>query len=220
MSGRNQFEAEYLSTGLVGRILAADLTESLCASLHDEQVFMDYPPLCNENSDTVSGIELLQNWTRSYSDEVFDQTYRDYMVLLVGVGMPKAPPWESVYRTAGALLFQQETVDVRAWYRRFGKQIVNKGREPEDHIGYELEFVSFMTSKILLAYDAHDNEELTDLTRSRARFLGEHLLTWASQWCSTVLTHAKGDFYKGIALYLRGLLEYLECVQMVCLGYN
>jgi TorA maturation chaperone TorD len=207
---REYLEAEYLATGLIGRILTAEMSEPLCNSLIEEQLFMGEPPLYGENENIVSGIALLQSWAESYSEEVYDRTYKDYMVILVGTSMPKAPPWESVYRSEEGLLFQQETADVRAWYRRFGKEIVNRGKEPDDHIGYELEFVSFLTEEMIAASDADDREKLEEFSQARAEFLEKHLLAWGLEWCKRAQAFSESDFYKGIALYLQGILEHLK----------
>ena len=65
----------------------------------------------------------------------------DYMALFVGPGTPLAPPWESVCRHKDeALVFQKETLEVRAAYRELGLQVEKLHHEPDDHIAYELEF--------------------------------------------------------------------------------
>ena len=48
-------------------------------------------------------------------------------------------PPESVYFSEERLVFQEETLQVREWYRRFDLQSV-KLHEPDDHVGLELTF--------------------------------------------------------------------------------
>ena len=63
------------------------------------------------------------------------------MALFVGPGTPLAPPWESVCRHKDeALVFQKETLEVRAAYQELGLQVEKLHHEPDDHIAYELEF--------------------------------------------------------------------------------
>ncbi|HZY41749.1 MAG TPA: hypothetical protein VFF59_07085, partial [Anaerolineae bacterium] len=48
-----------------------------------------------------------------------------------------------------------------------------------------------------------------DSVAAQRGFLAEHLLKWAPIWCHLVLEHARTEFYRGIALLVRGLLAEL-----------
>jgi hypothetical protein len=46
------------------------------------------------------------------------------------------------------------------------------------------------------------------------RALAEHLLKWASIWYSLVLEHAQTEFYRGMALLVRGVLTELADIDL------
>lgn len=207
---QSQIELERLTTGMMAKIIGTGITRELCEMLVEEQVFIDCAPPFKVTDDVSLGLELLAAWTEEYSEEVYDQTYNDYFTLLIGLGMPKAAPWESVYRHEVPLLFQEETMEVRRWYRRYGVQIEALNREPDDHIAYELEFVSLLTQKMIEALETSDEEQYNELFLARNTFLKEHLLTWAPMWCDKVNENAQGAFFKGLSLYLSNILEHFQ----------
>ena len=49
------------------------------------------------------------------------------------------------------MIFQEQTLHVRQWYSRFGLQVVKLHKEPDDHIGLELEFVAHLANLALQA---------------------------------------------------------------------
>lgn len=120
---------------------------------------------------------------------------QDYLRLFVGLGTPLAPPWESAWASDARLLFQRETLDVRYWYRSVGLEVANLHAEPDDHIGFELEFIG----RLLDRGDA----------AAAKRFAGEHPRAWASRWCDAVQEHAETDFYRGLAHETVALLASL-----------
>ena len=52
------------------------------------------------------------------------------------------PPYESVHRNTDGLIFDAATLDVRSMYRRAGLRAPALGREPDDHLGLELDFLA------------------------------------------------------------------------------
>jgi TorA maturation chaperone TorD len=110
---------------------------------------------------------------------------QDYLRLFVGLGTPLAPPWESAWASDARLLFQRQTLDVRYWYRSAGLQVAALHRQPDDHIGLELEFVGRLRER-------HESE-------TAAAFACEHPLTWADRWAAAVNEHARHPFYPALA---------------------
>jgi TorA maturation chaperone TorD len=114
-----------------------------------------------------------------------DELQQDYLRLFVGLGTPLAPPWESAWASDARLVFQRETLDVRYWYRSAGLQVAALHRQPDDHIGLELEFVGRLRER-------HEPE-------TAAAFAREHPLTWADRWAAAVNEHARHPFYPALA---------------------
>ena len=113
---------------------------------------------------------------------------QDYLRLFVGLGTPLAPPWESAWASDARLLFQRETLDVRYWYRSAGLEVARLHREPDDHIGLQLEFVG-----LLLERDEEGDRQ------TAAEFAREHPLAWAERWVQAVRDNARDAFYPQLA---------------------
>ena len=99
----------------------------------------DDVPFGIENNDVSKGLTLLQKWSAENSGDLlsqnFDDLQTDYARLFIGPAKVLTPPWESVYFSEERLVFQEETLQVREWYRRFDLQSVKLHAEPDDHVG-------------------------------------------------------------------------------------
>jgi TorA maturation chaperone TorD len=160
-----------------------------------------------------AGLTYLKEWSRmtrvEMSDEVFDALKSDYTRLFIGPGQVLAPPWESVFVKEGRMIFQESTLRVREWYLRYDLEPVSLYKEPDDHIGLELLFLAHLAGLSLAALRKQDEAEFTATIEAQRGFLSEHVLTWASIWCDQVGVYCRTDFFRGIALTVRGALAEL-----------
>ena len=200
---------EMLLLGVLSKAIQSYPEREWLQQLLDEDFFSE-SPLGNEHADIQAGLSLLRTWRKEnqkgIADEHLSDLEADYTRLFIGVGEVLAPPWESVYFTKARLVFQQETLQVRIWYRRFGLESEKLHKEPDDHIGLEMSFVAYLTKLALQAYDDKDEKQFKQLIADQRQFLSEHLLTWGPHWCDQVIEHAHTDFYKGLALLTKGAL--------------
>lgn len=130
--------------------------------LHELLQMIDEWPLSRPQSPSRMK-EGLQMWrlsreeAESRQDVVadHDRLYGDSAVALV-------PPYESVHRNREGLVFDEHTLQVRAAYARLGLATPHFHREPDDHIGLELEFLAQGCLRVL---DARETVTLTRATR-------------------------------------------------------
>jgi len=206
---------EALATGLLGKILYTYPEKAWLQSLADEDVFAE-APFGNAQPDVQRGLALLQNWAETVrggmSSEAFDELRVDYTRLMFAGDRVLAPPWESVYFSEERLIFQEQTMQVRALYRRFGVDASNHAHEPDDHIGLEFAFVAHLAHRARVALEQDEPVDFENLLAAQREFLSEHLLKWAPQWCELVQTQANTDFFRGIALFTKGILAELAAV--------
>ena len=120
----------------------------------------------------------------------------DNLRLFVGLGMPIAPLWESTWASDARLLFQRQTLDVRYWYRSAGLQVAALHREPDDHLGLELEFIGTLL-------DRGDRN-------TAVAFAQEHPCAWVARWNEAVQRHAATPFYRHLAAEAASLLALLD----------
>jgi TorA maturation chaperone TorD len=203
---------EMLFVGLLGRLLYTFPDRDWYQLLLDEGVFAEVPFGAGQ-PDVEAGLALVQNWQRTagspLSAQAFAELQADYSRLFAGPGKLLAAPWESVYFSEERLLFQAQTLDVRAWYRRYGLEVAVGRQEPDDHIGLELAFLSHLAGLTVHALKSPNCHTPAALLAAQHDFLQAHLLCWGPAWCQEVEAHARTDFYRGVARMLRGVLKLL-----------
>jgi len=200
---------EMLLFGLLSRALQTypeNGQKEWLKSLIDEDIFKE-APFASAQPDTHEGLRLLQDWSRAgLTDASMEDLQGDYVRLFIGPGKVPVAPWESVYFSKERLTFQEQTLEVRGWYRRFGLQAERIYHEPDDHIGLELAFLAHLAQKGLAALEQGDQETFEQLLQAQRGFLEEHLGRWAFAFCAETFEKASTPFYKGLALLTRGTL--------------
>lgn len=153
------------------------------------------------------GVALLAESATANEDPA--RIARDYNRLFFGPEKMKAPPYESVHRSTEGLVFAAETMEVRAAYAEFGLAAPRLNKEPDDHLGLELDFVARLCLAALDALDALDDADdaaLTSLLGGICRFLEEHLLVWAPTCLMQAANCSTTFFYQGVAALGLGTL--------------
>jgi len=133
------------------------------------------------------------------SQENCDRLRWDYTRLFIGPGRVPAPPWESIYRNVEHLYYSTETLEVREAYRKYNLSHRNLGREPDDHLGLELDFLRQLCLMAEQKARATDQPGLTEILQDQSVFLSEHVLKWVPEWTRDVVSNAETEFYKGMA---------------------
>ncbi|MBI5301773.1 MAG: molecular chaperone TorD family protein [Chloroflexi bacterium] len=197
---------EMLTFGLLSKAFYVYPEKTWLQSLVEGDIFSEAPFASNQ-AEVESALELLQAWSRGISDEALEDVRMDYTRLFIGPGKVLTPPWQSVYFSEERLTFQEETLKVREWYRRFGLQAEKIYQEPDDHIGLELEFIAHLAKLGLRALEQNDKAKFEETLDAQKRFMVEHLLRWAFGWCEQVHAQSHTDFYRGIALLTRGAVR-------------
>ncbi len=200
---------EALLCGLLGKVLYQELEQAWLEALICDDVFAE-SPFGAEQADIKQGLGLLQQWTARNRGGIAAAEMKalenDRLHLLLGVDKVLAPPWESVYFSQDRLVFQKETLQVREWYARYGLQAERINREPDDHVGLELIFVSQLATRAARALEQGQPQAADELLRAEAEFLSEHLLRWAPAFGALLKKHAGTDFYRGLGCLVRGAL--------------
>jgi TorA maturation chaperone TorD len=135
-----------------------------------------------------------EQWAESVAEE--------YIQLFLGPHHPRINPYESVYLTGR--LFDRPLAEIRAVLKTIGIEKIAEYSEPEDSLAFELEAMRWLVGKQTAAADPDDEKRWL---QRQADFLKEHLLIWAPA-CARDIENAEGvNFYRGVALVLRGFLE-------------
>jgi len=203
---------ENLLFGLLGKILYTEPEKCWLESLIDGDVFAEVP-FGETHPDMQRSLEYLQDWSQENRSGISEQALMairiDYTHLFVGLEKVVVPLWESVYKSEKRLVFQEETLQVRRWYRRYGLASEKLHQEPDDHIGLELAFLAHLAYLGLQACDQNDEIALQKSLAAQREFLSNHLGLWVLKWCSLVEQNARTGFYKGLSCLTRGAVSTL-----------
>ena len=191
------------------KFLGNCLLEPLSASTtktFDGKVWESFP-LEPANRQMDSGLEQLRKCTEGLKimppNEARQEVMVEYTILFLGPGRPKAPPWESVYRTEGQLLFSRTTYEVRKILADNGLEMVEKIHQPEDHIGIELLALALMSENV---QDVQERKEQKTRIGRQASFIDEHLLSWIPGLCQDAKQNGSLGYYGGLIELIWGIL--------------
>ncbi len=210
---------EILITSLLGRLIynypAGDEVVWI-KSLFDNTVFEE-PPFASKQERVITGLNFIKKWGFDNQDSINTEELQvDYTRLFIGPGEVIAPPWESAYLNDAKLIFQEETLKVRKWFKDFGLIAEKIYSEPDDHLGLELAFISHLSNLSLSALKAGDFTRFEEILQAKKKFLREHTSKWAFTWANKVEKYAYTDFYRGVALAIDGtLLEIITNLDQV-----
>lgn len=199
--------------GLALKVLASAFylppAESFLTSLSAQGLLTDWP-LAPDDPDTEKGLQLLRAlFDRAQPADLLPALRADYTALFIGLMRVEAPPWESVYLSQDHLIFDQQTLEVREFYARFGLQIPKLDREPDDHIGYEFLFLAHLMERATRALDAGDIERAIHLVAAAREFFATHPQQWAGFFIERLAQSARTDYYRGLACLLKGSMTAL-----------
>lgn len=151
------------------------------------------------SGESVSGAEQ-----SAASGDIEELLAVDYARIFLAAGIAEgdaAFPYESVYTGKKRLMMQEAWTAVRNIYRGQGLGLADLADGYEDHIGCELEFMSYLC-----------RQEDADAPARQLAFLREHLLNWVLAFTADVEGYAQTDFYRAAARMTRGFLQEDEAL--------
>ncbi|WP_350257709.1 molecular chaperone TorD family protein [Scrofimicrobium sp. R131] len=201
-------------------MLTADELDDYAAALATLGRFHRQAP--DENTLSAFG-ELLEEWPvpvgeassaglahlrTSFAEAESAYQIRGDLNRLYGVSaVARVAPYESVHRDRDGLVFDQQTLLVREAYRQLSLQVPRLNREPDDHIGVEVDFLAQCLLRALDALDAgQDQQALTYLNLAR-EFLAEHLNQWGPDMLAEATEAAETEFMRGVCQLTIGTLD-------------
>lgn len=152
-------------------------------------------------SGSVSGeLAALQESLRKYEPEMaYPKLRDDYMRLFIGIGMPLAPLWSSVYLDEENFLMGESCRAVEEFMAQSGLACRLNDREPLDHLGL-----------LLSALEQYLLRTAADQDRTLIRyFLQEFLLPWTPRCLELLNREAKEPFYRALGNLTSHFLDEL-----------
>lgn len=198
----DQIAAAFATLGRLHLMSPDEETLSLMKDLLDEWPF-------EAEGDTEFGLTELR---ASFEDkETVVDIRRDHNLLYGVTATAKVPPYESVHRGDDGLVFDEETLQVRAEYRKLGLQAPKLNREPDDHIGLEFNFIAQSALKALDALEAGSETDASRYYGIGVQFMNSHIMEWAPLMLEDAAEQADTRFYRAIMyLSLGALAAYAQ----------
>ena len=165
--------------------------------------------LAKIQDESNNGVRLIADFIKSLpnlSESKLNKIQEEYQRIFIGT-IPSSPfPWSSVYLNGDGTIFNESTLKVREFYRQWGVELDSDYKEPDDHIGLELEFVALLTKR-LLDCEQNDEAKLLRLMKAQKEFLEVYLISWVEEFANKLVQSTETNFYKGLALFMPNYLR-------------
>lgn len=159
-----------------------------------------------DSEDYRAGISHLTSYLNNWKEEKLTALMLDYGDLYFGASMPLALPWGSCWLTEQRLLNDTSTHELLRFYGDHGIELQLDKNQPADHIGI---FLSVISQLLTVISDPTKEGQHIESKQVLTLLLSNHLLTWSEPFLQASIDNAKTDFYRGMALLLRELLNAL-----------
>lgn len=133
-----------------------------------------------------------------------EELLQEYSALFLGPFSIPAQPFGSVYLEKEKVLMGDSTMEVKKIYAQNGVQHDVPG--PPDHIAIELEFMSLLEGRMAQALTEAKQEELAELSSTRAHFFNKFLASWIPQFGKAMVDNTEMPFYRALG---QGLIAFI-----------
>jgi putative dimethyl sulfoxide reductase chaperone len=170
-----------------------------------EQFWRQFP-LEAANEHIMSGLKQLVHCTSKLAEQdlrnSIEEVNVEYTKLFIGPGVPKSPPWESFYNTRKKLFFGTTAYVIKDLLSKQGLESKHSGRQPEDHLGLELLYLTILTEQV----HNEDLQSQVNIIKDQLAFMDEHLLSWIPNLYDDAKINGSLGFYSGFIEVIWGTL--------------
>ncbi len=188
--------------GLISRIMIQEADEPFLRSIEENPEILDLLPNFkgwNKRIELKKSLLIEENLSVDYANL--------FLLHLV--------PYETFYVREDQMIESGGENPVAILYDAldFRAQLERARVVSPDHIGVESEFMYMLSSATIKAFEADDNEGVTELFQVQRGFLRDHLLKWAPMFLINMKREASTPFYyDGAELALEFLLSDYEYI--------
>lgn len=187
------------------------LASLMLYELTEEQVKAFASAVFPAEGDPISqGYSLMQGYLNSAGVDARQRLAVDYAHTFLNAGnytRLMAPPYESVFTSKHHILMQDSRDGAVAFYREEGLSLPKDGTTPEDHAGFEMQFMATLIERADEALRDGKSSRFNKLVGKQEAFFQSHLANWLPLLAHAIETHCETDFYRGVALLLNSLVE-------------
>lgn len=201
---QDELKAELLALNLLRQVFLKEPGKELLKGIGEIYLSPD------EESERT-GLKKIRDSVKqneSRLDEWTDKLSLEYARLFIGPAQPHAVPFASFYLSETHSLMSEETIAVRKQYLEAGLALKNLYQIPDDHIAIELDFLYYLTERLLELSKNGKSPEADKFLKLRQGFLKNHFVLWAPTFGNRILETTGEDFFKGAASFLLETVQY------------
>lgn len=189
---------------LLHTLLGAEPTKELTAAATGEASMQAVALFAQ---DGAKGPALLAAALELLKDAKIEDLKGEYTRLFLGPEYDAAP-WESVYTTKERALFQESTLDVRTWFRRFGYVAGGYPNHPDDHISLMMDFLARTSQMAAEQLALGEVKACAAILGDQAEFERVHMLNWLYNYAKDMQLSASNFFYPQLAVAIAEFIAY------------
>ncbi|MDR3136333.1 MAG: molecular chaperone TorD family protein [Coriobacteriales bacterium] len=191
---------------MLARFYAKPLTQSDIDRLRE----VDYSKTGAGEPLIEAGFNDIARFLRRQHTGIRQQLATDFTMTFDGVATWEdkvAVPYASVFLSEEGLLAREPRNEVFLLFKKEALRLKEGVNLPEDHLSFELEFLSIMSLRSVDALKADDREQALRNLKISANFIREHLLTWFEMLNDRAMQLLETRFYQGVLKITKGYLN-------------
>jgi TorA maturation chaperone TorD len=190
--------------GFFGNSLLKVMTAETAMGLNPA-FWKEFPLEPEADEHIATALSALITCTQSLADKTdaakaLERVGVEYTRLFVGPGKPAAPPWETLYREGGTVLFGQPTFEMKKLLAQEGIRASRDSHQFEDHIGFELLYLGMRSA------DYAENPPSSAAVTELQPFIKAHPLSFIEQLHAKAREAATIGFYPALIELIWGFL--------------
>lgn len=151
--------------------------------------------------------EVAQQLSDLSPEKAVERVAVEYTRLFIGPPEPAAPPWETLYRQGGTVLFGQPTFDMRQLLAQEGYQASKEAHQFEDHLGFELLYLALRADRFAGELEADPSIDQTAWAQEQASFINAHPLSFIDAMREKAAEAGGVGYYVGLLDLTKALLD-------------
>ena len=206
--GLSQEAVDYLKNAanyyrFLSRLFYKELDESLIQDLVRTQKTIELSDDLDESERLFAlGNNKMVRFLERRTPDTLTQSRCDYARVFLGAGQTQenpVSPFESVYTSEDQLLMQGARDDVYRVFRSEHLALEDEYNMPEDHIAFELQYLSLVAQEVAQAAESQDAAQAEERFEAYLSFFENHVANWMTRFCDEAAQLAKTPFYQGLA---------------------
>ena len=201
---KDELKAELLALNLLRQLFLVEPSRKLLEGIGEIY-------LSPEEEAERTGLKKMRdsiNQNKSRLEEWTEQLSLEFARLFIGPAEPPAIPFASFYLSETHSLMSEETIAVRKQYLEAGVALKDLYQIPDDHIAIELDFLYYLTERLLELSEHGKSAETEKYFDLRKAFLKDHFVLWAPPFANRILQSTGEDYFKGAASFLLETVQY------------